>query len=119
MTGQTSQVFEVVEVQSNRHFAMKMLLAEKSKDPEHRRQLFHEAMVGKLLTHPNIIRIHKVSKSATNPYFVMEFFPSGSLRTRLIQKEIGFVHEHLGNILKQAATGLAFMNASGWVHRDV
>jgi serine/threonine protein kinase len=49
----------------------------------------------------------------------MEFFPSGSLRTRLVQKEVSFVHEHLQNILKQAATGLAFMNASGWVHRDV
>ena len=28
-------------------------------------------------------------------------------------------YEHLQNILKQAATGLAFMNALGWVHRDV
>ena len=119
MTGQTSQVFEVVELTSNRHFAMKMLLSEKARDEEHRRQLFHEAAVGKLLSHPNIIRIMKVSRSATNPYFVMEFFPSGSLRTRLLQKEINFVHEHLGTILKQTATGLAFMNASGWVHRDV
>src|SRR5437870_1220575 len=115
MTGQTSQVFEVVELTSNRHFAMKMLLTEKARDEEHRRQLFHEATVGKLLSHPNIIRIMKVSRSATNPYFVMEFFPSGSLRTRLLQKEISFVHEHMGTILKQTATGLAFMNASGWV----
>src|SRR5438128_12195124 len=98
MTGQTSQVYEVVELTSNRHFAMKMLLSEKSRDEEHRRQLFHEAMVGKLLTHPNIIRIMKVSRSAITPYFVMEFFPSGSLRTRILQKEIGFVHEHLPNI---------------------
>jgi serine/threonine protein kinase len=119
MTGQSSQVFEVVELTSNRHFAMKMLLTEKSRDPEHRGQLFHEATVGKLLTHPNIIRIHKVSRSVANPYFVMEFFPSGSLRTRMLQKEISFVHEHLVNIMKHTATGLAFMNASGWVHRDV
>ena len=119
MTGQTSQVFEVVELTSNRHFAMKMLLSEKARDEEHRRQLFHEAMVGKLLSHPNIIRIMKVSRSQTTPYFVMEFFPSGSLRTRLLQKETSFVHERLEGILKQTATGLAFMNASGWVHRDV
>ena len=118
-TGQNSQVYEVVEVQSNRHFAMKMLLPEMARDKVHRSLLFHEAEVGKQLTHPNIIRIHKISRSATNPYFVMEFFPSGSLRTRLLQREVGFVHEHLQNILKQAATGLAFMNASGWVHRDV
>jgi eukaryotic-like serine/threonine-protein kinase len=119
MTGQTSQVYEVVEVLSNRHFAMKMLLPEMARDATHRNLLFHEATVGKSLTHPNIIRIIKVSRAAKTPYFVMEFFPSGSLRTRLLQREMDFIFEHLPNILKQAATGLAFMNSSGWVHRDV
>lgn len=118
-TGQTSQVYEVVEVQSNRHFAMKILLPETAKDKTHRNMLFHEAEVGKQLSHPNIIRIVKVSRSMTNPYFIMEFFPSGSLRTRLLTKDMAFVHEHLQSILKQVATGLAFMNAHGWVHRDV
>ena len=32
MTGQTSQVWEVVEVSSHRHFAMKLLLPEKARD---------------------------------------------------------------------------------------
>ncbi len=118
-TGQTSQVYEVVEILSNRHFAMKILLPERARDPVHRKLLFHEAEVGKQLTHPNIIRIFKVSRSQTAPHFIMEYFPSGSLRTRLIKREMAFVHEHLQNILKQAATGLAFMNASGWIHRDV
>jgi serine/threonine protein kinase len=118
-TGQTSQVYEVVELASNRHFAMKMLLPETARDAQHRKFLFHEAEVGKSLAHPNIIRMVKVSRSPTLPYIVMEFFPSGSLRTRLLAKEVAFVHENLDKILKQAATGLAFMNASGWVHRDV
>lgn len=118
-TGQTSQVYAVVEIQSNRHFAMKILLPEMAKNALQRKMLFHEAEVGKQLSHPNIIRIFKVSRSATTPHFIMEFFPSGSLRTRLVAKEMAFVHQHLQGILKQAATGLAFMNASGWVHRDV
>ena len=118
-TGQTSQVYEVVELSSNRHFAMKMLLPETARSPEHRQMLFHEAEVGKSLSHPNIIRIIKINRSKSLPYFVMEYFPSGSLRTRLLAKETSFIHEHLHNIVKQAATGLAFMNASGWVHRDV
>lgn len=118
-TGQTSQVYEVVEIQSNRHFAMKMLLPETARDPEHRKLLLHEASVGKELSHPNIIRIYKVKVTGATPYFVMEFFPSGSLRARLLQKDTAFIHQNLHHILKQAATGLAFMNASGWVHRDV
>jgi eukaryotic-like serine/threonine-protein kinase len=119
VTGQTSQVWEVVEVASHRHFAMKMLLPEKARDPVHRRFLFHEANVGKELAHPNIIRIVTVSKNRENPYFVMEFFPAGNLKLRIMRKDKDFIREKAHDILKQAATGLAFMNAKGWVHRDV
>ena len=118
-TGQTSQVWEVVEVSSMRHFAMKLLLPEKARDSAHRRFLFHEAEVGKQLAHPNIIRIITVDKSAATPYFVMEFFPSGSLKARMLRKDDEFLREKAQDILKQAATALAFMNAKGWIHRDV
>jgi serine/threonine-protein kinase len=118
-TGQTSQTWEVVELASHRHFAMKLLLPEHIEDKEHRHYLLHEAMVGKKLAHPNIIRIITVSKSHKNPYFVMEFFPAGSLKLRVMRKQFDFIKERLHNILKKVATGLAYMNANGWVHRDV
>jgi len=41
VTGQASQVWEVVEVNSMRHFAMKLLLPEKARDSVHRQFLFH------------------------------------------------------------------------------
>jgi serine/threonine protein kinase len=71
------------------------------------------------MAHPNIIRIVTVNKDQKNPYFVMEFFPGGSLRARLMTKQFDFIRQHAPNIFKQAATALAFMNAQGWVHRDV
>lgn len=119
VTGQTSQVWEVVEATSGRHFAMKLLLPEKVQDPVHRHFLFHEAEVGQQLAHPNIIRIVKIDRSQTNPHFVMEYFPAGSLKVRIMRKEMDFLREKGHDILKQAATGLAFMNAKGWIHRDV
>jgi serine/threonine protein kinase len=119
MQGQTSQVWEVVELISHRHFAMKLLLPEKARVADHRRLLMHEANVGKKLAHPNVIKIVAVSKEPRNPYFVMEFFPAGSLKLRIVRKQFEFIKERATGIFKQAATALAYMNASGWVHRDV
>ncbi len=129
-TGQASQVWEVVEEISGRHLAMKLLLPERIDKKEDRDFLLHEAEVGLALAHDNIIRILKVDKSPTNPFFVMEFFPSGSLKARMMRadeerkkkgesKEQEFLNERIQDILKQVATGLAFMNAKGWVHRDI
>jgi serine/threonine protein kinase len=119
MTGQTSQVWEVVEVSSGRHFAMKLLLPERARETVHRRFLLHEAEVGRKLAHPNIIKIIELIRDPKNPYFVMEFFPAGSLKVRMMRKQQEFIKEKTPDILRQTATGLAYMNASGWVHRDV
>jgi serine/threonine-protein kinase len=120
MTGQNSQVWEVVEVSSQRHFAMKILLEKSAKKQEVRDLLFHEASVGIELTHPNVIKIVNVSnKKEKVPYFVMEFFPAGSVKLRLMHKQFEFLKEHAHGILKQSATAMAYMNTSGWVHRDI
>src|SRR5262245_16341787 len=114
-TGQSSQVWEVVETTSARHFAMKILLPEKAEDKDIRRLITHEAYVGKQLAHQNIIKIVAEGTKEKTPYYVMEYFPAGSLKIRLIRKQFDFVRERIHSILKQAAIGLAYMNASGWV----
>lgn len=119
MTGQTSQVWEAVENASGRHFAIKLLLPENARKPEFRNFLFHEASVGQKLAHPNIIKIVQVVRDKDTPYFVMEFFPAGNLKARVQQKKWDFIKEKAQDIFKQWTTGLAFMHAKGWVHRDV
>ena len=104
---------------SMRHFAMKILLPEHARDAEQRRLLFYEADVGRKLAHPNVIKILSVNRDPQLPYIIMEFFPSGSLRTKMQLKQFDFIKQHVEKIFKQTATGLAYMNASGWVHRDV
>jgi serine/threonine-protein kinase len=118
-TGQFSQVYEVVEPQSHRHFAMKLLLPEHARKPEVRNELFHEAAIGVALRHENVIHILKVNRDPQFPHFIMEYFPSGSLRTRMMAKETAFIKENARKIFKHAATGLAYMHGSGYVHCDV
>src|ERR1041385_901151 len=119
MTGQNRQVSECVQLNSGRHFAMKLLLPEKAHDQELRKLFFHEPNVGKQLAHPNVIKISHVGTTKDHPLFVMEFFPSGALKLRIVRKQYDFIKENVHSILKQAATGLAYINASGYVHRDV
>ncbi len=120
-TGQSSQVWEVVEPSSGRHLAMKLLLPEATRDKEQKRLLFHEAEVGLKLQHPNIIKIVAVSKEkdAKNFWFVMEFFPAGSMKQRVMQKQNDFIKQYAHSIFKQMATALAYMHGSGWLHRDI
>lgn len=119
LTGQMSQVWEVVETSSHRHFAMKLLLPEKASDSDAKNMLYHEAAVGLEMTHPNVIRIVHVSDETDHHYFVMEYFPSGSLRDRLVNKQYDFIRQNALSLFKQAATGFAYINSSGWVHRDI
>ena len=118
MTGQTSQVWEVAEISSGRHFALKMLLPEHVKSQQQRHFLFHEAEVGRQIVHPKIIKMLAVVKDPIHPYVVMEFFPSTNLKLRIMHKE-EFIKENFQTIIDQAASALAFMHEKGWVHRDV
>ncbi len=121
-TGRESQVWEVVEPTSNRHFAMKVLLPEYADKKLERNKLFNDAEIGMKLRHENVVHVVKVSRSETTPHFIMEYFASGSIRRRLISKDPKdkeFLKVNAKKIFKQTATGLAYMNASKFVHRDV
>ena len=116
-------VFEVVEG-SGRHFAMKMLLPELKEDKEAQQELYNDAEVGLKMRHENVINILKVSRSFKTypPFFIMEYFPAGSLRNRLQSRQPSdklFLKERAKPIFKQAATGLAYMTASGFIHKDI
>lgn len=117
-TGQTSQVWEVNEPGSGRHFAMKLLLPEYTKNPLHRRLLEHEAKVGMPMSHPNVIKMLKLAKDKDVQYLIMEFFPGGNLKLRMMRKH-PIIRERAHSIMCMAAAGIAHMHDRGWIHRDI
>src|SRR5437868_4017745 len=72
--GQTSQVWEVVEQTSSRHFAMKVLSSGYASKAEARNAIFHEAEVGLQMAHANVIKIFSVNKDKASPHYIMEHF---------------------------------------------
>jgi serine/threonine protein kinase len=118
MSGQTSQVWEVSQEGTGRRYAMKLLLPERAREPEHRKYLEREAKVGLQLQHPKIIKVFEWYPEKENPHFIMELFPSTNLRLRILRKQEA-ISEHAVPIVEQSAKALAYMHDKGWLHRDI
>lgn len=118
--GVTSVVMEVVDDSKHRRFAIKQLAADRCDDSSERRKFAFEAKLGLALRHPNLIRVHEYVADRERPYFVMEFFAAHNLKLPLVRPNVyPMPSDHLHQIIRQAASGLAYMHDQGWVHRDV
>ena len=118
MTGQTSQVWECVQEVTGRRYALKLLLPERVREPEHRKYIEVEAKVGRQLQHPKIIKVFDYFPDKENPHFVMEFFPGNNLKQRLVRKS-DIVTQNAPSIIEQSAEALAYMHDKGWLHKDI
>lgn len=118
MSGQTSQVWEAVQEGTGRCYAIKLLLPERAREPEHRKYLEREAKVGLELQHPKIIRVFDWYPDRDNPHFIMELFPSNNLKMRIVRRH-SLVLENATSIIEQAAQAIAYMHDKRWLHRDI
>ncbi len=118
--GQNSMILEVVQEGSGRRFALKELLPSRAADADERRAFEFEAKLGQELYHPNLIRVHEYHKDKHQPYFVMDYFPSMTLRLVVAKpNEFGLTKGRMHWVITQSANALAYMHDKGWVHRDV
>ncbi len=120
LQGQSSVVMEVSQEGTGKRFAMKQLLASKASDAEERKIFEMEAKLGMQLSHPNLVHVYEYVKDKTQPYFVMDYFPSTHLRLILSKPPLYEEFKpRLRRIIEQTAQGLAYMHSKGWIHRDV
>jgi eukaryotic-like serine/threonine-protein kinase len=118
--GATSMVMEVLQEGTQRRFALKQLQASRAEDREEVKAFVHEAKLGMLLRHQNLVRVYEYIKDPVQPYFVMELFTGLHLKLPIARPSIyPFPKRLLHRIIEQAMAGLAYMHDHGWVHRDV
>ena len=117
-SGSSCQVWEVIDNETTRRMAMKLLLPDSLTDGEVVAALKHEFNVAKTFDHPNIVKYHELSVTKQHGYFVMDLFPAPSLKTQVFN-DIRGLHMRLKRLVELVASALEHIHERGYLHRDI
>jgi serine/threonine protein kinase/beta-lactam-binding protein with PASTA domain len=117
-TGASAHVYLATDISLKRRVAIKMLHPVLAADRAFLRRFRAEAQAAASLTHPNLVAVHDWGEDVDGPYLVLEYLGGGSLRD-LLDDSPPLGPAHVASIGAQAAHGLAYAHARGFVHRDV
>ena len=112
-------LYKGVHEQNLHEVAIKMLLPHVAHRRELIRQLKREAYYQGKLSHPNIVKGRGFFSKPFRHHFIMDYFPSKSMRARIKDEEDAVVRKYLKHIMLQVAEALAYIHDHGVVHRDV
>lgn len=113
-----AQIWQAYNDRNQQMVAIKTLLPKYSRDKEQVYYLEWEYTVGQKVIHPRIIHPCAFGYERGAPYLAMEWFPSRNLKRRVLQG-LDKLAPMLPQVIGQAAEGLGYFNAKGWVHRDI
>ncbi len=102
----------------NRYVAIKMLREDMARDESFRDNFKKEAQAVAMLSHPNIVSIHDVSRTPDMDYIVMELIEGVTLKIYMKTKGALTCKESV-HFLTQIAKALSHAHSKGIVHRDI
>ena len=102
----------------NRNVAIKILRDDIASDKEFRARFKKEAQAVAMLSHPNIVSVYDVSRSADIDYIVMELIEGITLKQYMRTKGVLSCKESV-HFAVQIARALNHAHAKGIVHRDI
>ncbi|MCH8830436.1 MAG: serine/threonine protein kinase, partial [Planctomycetes bacterium] len=117
-TGNSTQIWEVVEQGSSQRFAMKLLLPESLTDSGQVRTLKREAKAGKLFDHPNLIKVYFATVNKQRGYIIMEYFRAANLKTQIHNDRLA-LHVRIHKLIESIALALGAMHDRNWLHMDI
>jgi serine/threonine protein kinase len=115
--GGMSIVYLALQKNLDRLVALKMVLSDRSDDPEYRMRLRREAEAVARLQHPNIVQIYEVGEDGGRMFLSLEYVEGGSLRER-IDKTPQDAHE-AAHLVRTLALTMSFAHGYGIIHRDL
>jgi len=99
--------------------AIKMLLPQYSHYGYLIRCLKREAYYESRFNHPNVIKGRGFFRRPVRHHFIMDYFPSKSMRFRMMDENDSTVRAYLKKIMLDVGEALAYSHGMGVVHRDV
>ena len=114
----STQVWEAVRSGEKKRIALKVLTSRYRKDKKEIAQLKHEAKIGKLLRHKNVIEIYDYYDETGIPLISMELFHAVNVKISIRERREELL-PILTPLIRQCVLGLKEMHEKGWVHCDV
>lgn len=115
---ETGRVFLAEHVQLDRPVAIKTLAIRHTRDSKIVAQFLEAARALSQLDHGNILHVFDVDQEGDQYYLVMEYIEGDDLQ-QLVAEQGPLAHDMVIEIVRQAATGLAYLHGRGVIHRDM
>ncbi|MBK7642001.1 MAG: protein kinase [Planctomycetes bacterium] len=116
--GGMGEVYLAVQERLARQVAIKVLAPRLAADAQFVQRFEAEARSAAALNHPNVVTVYDVGTHQGVHYLSMEFMDRGTLEER-VQREGPLPWKAVLDILRDAASGLAYAESRGIVHRDL
>ena len=115
--GGMGKVLKAVDKRLGRTVALKFLHEEFDTNSRALERFLTEAKSIATLSHPNIVQIHELERSAEGPYIVMEYMGGGSLVDVLKKGPVPPLNAV--RIVCQVCDALVLAHGKGIIHRDI
>lgn len=115
--GGMAEVYEAIDLNTQRHVALKVLLPHLSSDTIVRKRFLREAKVGIELEHPGIVKVYEVGEEKKRPFIAMELVKGETLDE--VMRNETFDIERSIDITLKVIDALAAAHKKKIIHRDI
>jgi serine/threonine-protein kinase len=111
-------VYRATQLDLGRPVAIKVIAADRARDPGLRTRFSLEARLAAAIDHPNLVPVHAAGEDHGRLYLVMRYVDGTDLH-RCLKHEGPLAPGRAARVVSQVAAGLDAAHAAGLVHRDV
>lgn len=116
--GSTGMIYRVRDERLRIHVALKLLRPESSSDERKVKRFEQELVLGRQVSHPNVVRIHDIWQDGALHFLTMDLVEGQSLR-QLLRERGALAPDMAVRIARDLASALAAAHSKAVVHRDL